>query len=379
MLLIKNATVYTMEEDAARENCDILLKDGNIAEIGCSLSADGAEVIDAAGMVATPGLIDAHVHAGGFLNGDLNEKTDPITPHVSALHSIDIHADDFKAIHEAGVTTCCFIPGSSNVICGTGFVAKTAGKTNLHDLVMLDPAVMKCAMGGNPKGYGKRGKAPQTRMGVAALLRGALKKAQDYLAKKEAAGNDREKLPPYDAKCEALIPVLRREIPLKIHCEQFDMLTTIEVAREFGCDYTIEHGWACDLYVDELVEGGGTICFGPISIAEGYGELTGGDVANVKELDRRGLNVCLITDGPICGPQILLISAGDAVRYGIDHMRALRMITINPARALRVDSRVGSLKPGKDADVVLWSGVPALETSARPLYTIIEGKIVYQG
>ena len=244
---------------------------------------------------------------------------------------------------------------------------------------MLDPAVMKCAMGGNPKGYGKRGKAPQTRMGVAALLRGALKKAQDYLAKKEAAGNDREKLPPYDAKCEALIPVLRREIPLKIHCEQFDMLTTIEVAREFGCDYTIEHGWACDLYVDELVEGGGTICFGPISIAEGYGELTGGDVANVKELDRRGLNVCLITDGPICGPQILLISAGDAVRYGIDHMRALRMITINPARALRVDSRVGSLKPGKDADVVLWSGVPALETSARPLYTIIEGKIVYQG
>ncbi len=379
MLLIKNATVYTMEEDAARENCDILLKDGKIAEIGCSLSADGAEVIDAAGMVATPGLIDAHVHAGGFLNGDLNEKTDPITPHVSALHSIDIHADDFKAIHEAGVTTCCFIPGSSNVICGTGFVAKTAGKTNLHDLVMLDPAVMKCAMGGNPKGYGKRDKAPQTRMGVAALLRGALKKAQDYLAKKEAAGNDREKLPPYDAKCEALIPVLRREIPLKIHCEQFDMLTTIEVAREFGCDYTIEHGWACDLYVDELVEGGGTICFGPISIAEGYGELTGGDVANVKELDRRGLNVCLITDGPICGPQILLISAGDAVRYGIDHMRALRMITINPARALRVDSRVGSLKPGKDADVVLWSGVPALETSARPLYTIIEGKIVYQG
>lgn len=378
MLLIKNATVYTMEDDAILENCDLLLKDGKVAQIGRGLSADGAEVIDATGMIATPGLVDAHVHAGGFLNGDLNESTDPITPHISALHAIDMHADDFQAIHKAGVTACCFIPGSANVICGTGFVAKTAGKNNMHDLIVMNPAVMKCAMGGNPKGYGKRGKAPQTRMGVAAMLREALRKAQDYMAKKEAAGSDTDKLPAYDPKSEALIPVLRREIPLKIHCEQFDMLTTIEVAREFGCDYTIEHGWACDLYADELVEGGGTVCFGPISIAEGYGELTGGDVANVKELDDRGLNVCLITDGPICGPQILLISAGDAVRYGISHMRALRMITTNPAKALRVDDRIGSLKPGKDADVVLWSGVPALETSARPLYTIIEGKVVYK-
>ena len=133
-----------------------------------------------------------------------------------------------------------------------------------------------------------------TRMGVASIFRDALRKAQIYMKKKEEAGQDPAKLPPYDAKCEALIPVLTRQIPLKVHCEQFDMLTTIAVAKEFGCDYTIEHGWACNLYVDELVEGGGSVCFGPIGIAAGYGELTGGDVAYLKELDDRGRYMLLL-------------------------------------------------------------------------------------
>ena len=380
MLLIKNATVYTMEDDKVLQNTDILCENGKIVKIGQGLSADGAEVIDAAGMIATPGLIDAHTHAGGFdLNSpDLNEMTDPVTAQLDAIHAIDIHSPDFEEIHTRGITACCLIPGSANVVCGTGFVAKTAGKSSVQELAVLHPAVMKCAMGGNPKGYGKQGKAPQSRMGVADIFRSTLRKAKTYMEKQEAAGDDKEKMPPYDAQCEALLPVLRREIPLKVHCEQFDMLTVIDIAREFGCDYTLEHGWACNLYSDELVAGGGPVCFGPIGIAEGYGELTGGDVAYLKELDERGLTVCLITDGPICGPQVLAISAGDAVRYGIDHMRALRMITINPAKALRVDGRLGSLKPGKDADVVLWSGVPALETSARPLYTIIDGAVVYK-
>lgn len=380
MLLIKNALLYTMEDDAAPFEGDILLKDGKIAAVGRDLPAEGAEVIDAAGMVATPGLVDAHVHTGGFdINApDLNEATDPVTADLDAIDAIDIHSEDFQELHTKGVTAACFIPGSANVIGGTGFVAKTAGGNTISDLTVRHPAVMKCALGGNPKGYGKRGKAPMTRMGVADILRGALRKAKDYMEKKEAAGENKDKLPSYDAKCEALIPVLKREIPLKVHCEQFDMLTIIAVAKEFGCRYTIEHGWACNLYADELVEGGGSVCFGPIGIAEGYGELTGGDVAYVKELDDRGLNVCLITDGPLVGPAALLISAGEAVRYGVAHMQALRMITINAARALDVDDRLGSLAPGKDGDVVLWSAIPALDTSARVRYTIINDKIVYQ-
>ncbi|MDR1705328.1 MAG: hypothetical protein LBS19_11680 [Clostridiales bacterium] len=116
------------------------------------------------------------------------------------------------------------------------------------------------------------------------------------------ANEDADKHPPCDPKLEALIPVLKRELPLKVHSEQFNMITVINIAKEFGCDYTIEHGWACDLYDEELIRGGGS--------------------------------VCLITDGPICGPRTLLVSAGDAVRYGLWHIRALRMITINAAKAL---------------------------------------------
>ena len=377
MLLIRNATIYTMEEDGILEGCDILIQDGKIQQLGPNLGAEGIEVIDATGLVAAPGLIDAHTHAGGGFTAtgsDLNEITDPITPQVEAIHSIDIHEPSFKALHRAGITAACFIPGSANVICGTGFVAKTAGKNSVYDLSIRNPAAMKCAMGGNPKGYGKRGQAPATRMGIASLFRQALKKAQDYMAKKEAGGDT----PPYDAKCEALIPVLRREIPLKIHCEQFDMLTAIEIAKEFGCDYTIEHAWACDLYADELVSGGGSLMFGPIGIPEGVGELTGGDVGLVGALDARGLNVCLVTDGPICGADVLLISAGEAVRYGVAHLRALAMVTLNAAKGLGVDDRIGSIKVGKDADIVLFDGIPALETSAKVITTIIDGQVAYQ-
>ncbi len=380
MLLIRNAMLYTMEDGAVPQQGDILMDGGKIRAVGRDLPAQGAEVLDASGLTATPGLIDAHSHVGGFAmeGADLNEITDPVTAHLCAIDAIDIHCDAFKALHTFGITAACFVPGSANVVCGTGFVAKTAGDNTVGDLAVLNPAVMKCALGGNPKGYGKKGKTPMTRMGVADIFRDALRKARSYLEKKEAARDGRGEMPSYDAKCEALIPVLRREIPLKVHCEQFDMLTTIAIAKEFGCDYTIEHGWACNLYVDELVEGGGTVCFGPVGIAEGYGELTGGDVAYVRELDQRGLNVCLITDGPICGPAALLISAGEAVRYGVPHLRALRMVTCNAAKALRVDDRLGTLVPGKDADVVLWSAVPALETSARVRYTIIDGKIIYR-
>ena len=250
MLLIRNAMLYTMEDGAVPQQGDILMDGGKIRAVGRDLPAQGAEVLDASGLTATPGLIDAHSHVGGFAmeGADLNEITDPVTAHLCAIDAIDIHCDAFKALHTFGITAACFVPGSANVVCGTGFVAKTAGDNTVGDLAVLNPAVMKCALGGNPKGYGKKGKAPMTRMGVADIFRDALRKARSYLEKKEAARDGRGEMPSYDAKCEALIPVLRREIPLKVHCEQFDMLTTIAIAKEFGCDYTIEHGWAPFLF-----------------------------------------------------------------------------------------------------------------------------------
>lgn len=379
MLLIKNATIYTMEDEGVLEGADILCEGGKIAKVGANLSAPGAEVIDATGLYVTPGLIDAHTHTGCGISDplqDANEMTAPVTPDLNIIHSVDIRSKDFQQLHREGVTAVCIIPGSGNVICGQGIVAKTAGASNIYDLTVRNPAVMKCAMGGNPKGaYGKKGMQPMTRMGVAALLRDTLRGAKTYMEGR--ADEDEAKRPPFDPKMEALLPVLRGEIPLKVHCEQFDMVTLIGIAKEFGCKYTLEHAWACDLYEDELVAGGGTVCYGPIGIPEGYGELTGGDVGMVRKLDERGLNVCLVTDYPLLSDNILLIEAGEAVRCGVPHDRVLRMITINAAKGLMLDDRMGSVRTGKDADLVLWSAIPALETRAKPLYTIIDGKIVH--
>lgn len=382
MLLIKNAKIYTMTDEVI-DRGDILIKDGKIEKIGVDIEQKGAEILNAEGLVALPGLIDTHTHIGGFNmlspdDSDLNEMTDPVTPQVQAIHGVDIADKNFQFAHRAGVTTVCIAPGSGNVIGGWAFATKTYG-TNIFDMTIKNPCALKMALGGNPKRcYGSKFKSPMTRMGIAAIIRKALRTAKDYMEKKEAAGDDKTKLPAYDEKSEAIIPVLKGEIPLKVHSEQFDMLTVIEIAKEFGCSYSIDHAWAAYDFYDELVGGGGTVMFGPTGVPNGYGELTGADIFCVKELDKRGLNVTLITDAPIYSMDMLIVAAGEAVRWGTPHDRVLRMITINAAKALGVEDRVGSLETGKDADVVLFKGIPALDTNAEVQYTIIDGKIAYQ-
>ena len=157
------------------------------------------------------------------------------------------------------------------------------------------------------------------------------------------------------------------------------MLTAIELAKEFGCEYTIEHAWGSELYLSELVEGGGAINYGPVGVPTGFGELTHANIAEVKMLEDAGAHVSIITDSPICMPELLYIQAGEAVRKGLSHESALKMITINPAKTLHIDDRAGSIKVGKDGDIVLFDGVPALDVAAGVKYTIIEGKVVYKG
>ncbi len=381
MLLIKNATIYTMEQDEPFVG-DILVNDGKIKEIGQNLTG-ADDIIDATGLIALPGLIDTHVHIGGFDpiatdNMDLNEMTDPATPQVQAIFGIDPNDLNFQHAYKSGVTSVCIAPGSGNAIGGWCFAAKTYG-TDIHKMCIKNPVALKMALGGNPKGvYGPRNQMPMTRMGIAHVIRNALLTAKEYMEKKEAAGDDKTKLPAYDAKSEAIIPALKGEIPLKIHSEQFDMLTSIAIAKEFGCKYSIDHAWAAYDYYDELAEGGGTIMFGPVGVPNGYGEITGADSFCVKELDERGVNVTLITDAPIYSTDQIIWAAGEAVRWGTHYVRALVMITINVAKALGLEDRLGSLKVGKDADIVLFSARPALDTNARVKYTIIDGQVVFK-
>lgn len=383
-MLIKGSMIYDMEGNAPWVG-DIYIENGKIARTGEKLDVQADEVIEAEGLVALPGLVDAHSHLGGFDmvntdNCDFNEMTDPVTPDVRALDGCNIHDKCFGDACKGGVTTMCITPGSGNAVCGLAFIAKTAGKADIHDLVIQNPAALKLAFGMNPIGqYGSRNQMPMTRMGVIKVMRDTFCRAKEYMEKKEAAGGDPEKMPEFDAGMEAVSLALSHQIPLKIHCEQFDMLTAIELAKEFGCEYTIEHAWGSELYLSELVEGGGAINYGPAGVPTGFGELTHANIAEVKMLEDAGAHVSIITDSPICMPELLYIQAGEAVRKGLSHESALKMITINPAKTLHIDDRAGSIKVGKDGDIVLFDGVPALDVAAGVKYTIIEGKVVYKG
>lgn len=381
-MLIRGATILDM---TGREPFagDILIQNGKIAALGPDLPCPaGEEALEAQGLWALPGFVDAHTHQGGFDmihddGMDLNEMTDPVTPQVRAIDGCNASDPNFRAVPAAGVTTLCVTPGSGNVVCGQPFAAKSSGP-DIRQMVVKDPCAMKIALGMNPKGvYGPKGQAPMTRMGVAAVLDEALAKASAYRDKKRAAAAGEGEAPAFDAKWEAMLPALEGEVPLKIHCEQFDMLTAIAAAKKYGCRLTIEHAWLAKDYIQELAESGADVNYGPVGVPTGYGELTGADLRDVVLLDEAGVNVSIISDSPILSEDVLLIQAGEAVRCGLSPERALRMITLNPAKALGVDSRVGSLELGKDGDVVLFQGLPARDVAASLQYTIIEGRVVY--
>lgn len=378
-LLIKNGTLCTMtgEEDIFKG--DILVEDGKIKEISTEISEEVKEVIDAEGLYVMPGLIDAHSHIGLFdfntdkSADDANEMTSPVTLSVDARYSVNPKAREFKVAYEHGITTMLLTPGSGNVFCGNAFALKTYGD-NVFDMTLKAPCAVKIALGGNPKNtYGDRKQLPMTRMGVAEVLWDTFRKAKEYLDKEEK-GEEQE----YNPDMEMLGKALKREIPCKIHCTQYDMLTAIEVANAFGVKFSIDHAWGASDYIDELVESGCDVCYGPIATYRCPGERRKIDIEAVKELDDRGVNVALITDSPILSEESLYHHVGEAVREGVAPERAIRMVTVNAAKIVGVEDRVGTLECGKDADIILVRGKLGLDTDAQVKYTLIDGNVVYK-
>ena len=378
MYVIKNALVYTMS-DAGVVKADILVENGKIAAIGENLSAE--TVIDAAGKVVTPGFVDAHSHIGGIadlspLGEDLNEITDPLTPELDAYYGINPKDKCFGYAIEQGITTSCLIPGSANVVCGWGMAYKSAGD---HRLIK-DPVALKAAMGINPKGcYAAKKMAPMTRMAIANLMKKYLRDVKDYMAKKAAAGDDATKLPPYDLGLEHGIPVIEKKIPLKVHSYMHDMMTLLEIAKEFDILVTMDHAQGASDFADELadphVKG---VIFGPTCEPLFPGEGGKLDYECCKMLDDRGVNVAVMTDGPVTTINMLLYEVGEAVRKGMDPVRALGMVTVNAARILGIEDRVGSLAVGMDADILVWSALPSLAADAVLERVIIDGKTVFE-
>ncbi len=380
MILIKNGYVKPMV-GADIENGSVLIgDDGKIIAVGESIEApECATVIDAEGRLVTPGCVEAHCHIGldneavGWEGRDYNESVDPITPHMRAIDSIYPQDEAFGNALRGGVTTACTGPGSANVVGGSFAVIKLAGN-RVDNMIVKHPAAMKCAFGENPKRvYGQSKKSPVTRMATAALLRELLFKSRRYLADKEA-GKD-----VFDMKLEAMIPVMKGEIPLKAHAHRADdILTSIRIAKEFGVKLTLDHCTDGSVIADELAKEGYPAFVGPSLGNKSKVELINKSFNTPAVLTEAGVEVSIITDAPVIPLQHLPMCAGLAAEAGLGYEDAWRAITLNPARALEISDRVGSLEAGKDGDVVIWTGDPITSVGAESYVTIVDGKIVYR-
>ena len=379
-MIIKNGTVY----DAVNREpyaADVRVVDGKIAEIGANLPVnDNEECFDATGLRVYPGFIDAHCHLGldgwgiGFEGADYNEAGDPCTPHLRAEDSFNPQDPTVRHAALGGVTSVATGQGSANPIGGTWIAVKTVGDC-VDDMIIKTPVAMKCALGENPKRvYREKGNA--ARMSTASVIRNMLFRAKEYLAKKEAAGDDIFKKPAFDFKCEAMIPVLKKEIPLKIHAHQAnDILTAIRLAKEFDVDLTIEHVTEGHLIADKLENCPYPLAVGPTLTHASKFELQNKSWVTPGVLANKGCMISIVTDSPVIPQEYLPLCAGLAVKAGMDEFDALKAITINPAKQIGISDRVGSLEVGKDADIVITDGDP-LFTDSAVKKVFIDGKCV---
>ena len=380
MICIRNGLVFDAVHEMP-EKKDILIKDGKIAQIGTEFAIPAeCEIVDAEGLYVYPGFIDAHSHVGtmgsgiGFEGDDVNEMTDILTPQLRIIDGIQPMDIVFEEAREGGVTTVCTGPGSANVVGGTFVAMKTVGK-RVDDMVINDRIAMKCAFGENPKRC-YRDKNNYSRMSTAAKLREILFKTQEYDAKIKAAGDDVSKRPPFDFKLEAMLPVIRREIPLKAHANRADdMFTALRIAKEFNVKITLEHVTEGSLIVDELAKENVMLAVGPSLSHRKKFELRNLSFKTPGDLANAGCHVSIITDAPVIPQQYLRLCAGLAVKEGMKEFDALKAITIHPAEHAGIADRVGSLEVGKDADIVLMDGC-VFESMSNVVATYIDGKRV---
>ena len=385
MLLIRGGRVKTMV-GAELPVGEVLVGDnGKIAAVGVKVEAsEGTPVLDAAGCLVTPGLIDAHCHIGmheeatRWEGNDTNEYSNPITPELRAIDGINPMDEAFANAIAGGVTTAVTGPGSANVL-GGNFVAMKLHGNCVDDMIVKYHDDMKIAFGENQKGcYGQNGhKEPVTRMAVAALLREQLFKAKRYAAEVDAAEKDPTKTRPFDMQLEALLPVIRKQIPLKAHAHRADdILTALRIAREFDLDITLDHCTEGHLIVDQLVKAGKPVLVGPSFGSKSKIELREKTFETAGILDRAGLEVCIITDAPVIPLYYLPLCAGLAVKAGMKEESAWRAITINPAHVVGIADRVGSLEVGKDADIAIFEGNPLRDIQCRTKAVFVGGKQV---
>ena len=381
-MIIKNGNI----NDAVRKEsyvADILIVDGKIRDIGKNIAADTETVIDATGKEIYPGFVEAHCHIGiagrsgqGRNASDHNERNDAVSPQLRAIDAIDPFDANFEHAREGGITTVCTGPGSLNAIGGTFIAMKTAGIC-VDDMAIKKEVAMKCAFGENiTNGYGT--KTVSTRMTIAAVIRDVLSRANRYKIAIDEADGDVTKYPAFDAKLDALLPVMRGEMPLKAHAHQTnDIFSAIRIAEEFGVKLTLEHVTEGHLIAEKLAKSGYPLAIGPTLSNGAKYELRNKSWITPAVLSNVGCHVCIITDCPVICQENLPICAGFAVKAGMDPFEALKAITIYAAEHIGIEDRVGTIEVGKDADLVICDGNP-FELATKIEKVLIDGKLVVE-
>ena len=371
-MLFKNATIYTMEQDPFVG--DFKIDKGVFTQVGKDLTPDvGEDVQDLNGLYVFPGLVESHCHLGmeetaiRFEGDDVNEITDPITPNMRGIDGCNPMDETIESALKGGVTTVAAGPGSANVIGGTCFAYKTVGNC-IDEMSIQNPLAMKAAFGENPKRC-YQGKKIDTRMQISALLRETLAKTKEYMEKKEA-GKDVA----YDQKLEAMIPVIKKELPLKCHAHRADdILTVIRIAKEYDIEVTLDHVTDARCIIPQIKESGFPCICGPALTHKSKFELANMSFETPNELYKAGILFSIITDSPVVPQQYLSLSAALAAKAGLPEYEAIKAITINPAKILGLDNRLGSIKEGKDADFVICTK-NILDTTNEIKAVYVDGK-----
>ena len=371
-MLFKNATIYTMEQDPFVG--DFKIDKGVFTQIGKDLTAnEGEDVQDLSGLYVFPGLVESHCHLGmeetaiRFEGDDVNEITDPITPNMRGIDGCNPMDETVELALKGGVTTVAAGPGSANVLGGTFFAYKTKGNC-IDEMTIENPIAMKAAFGENPKRCYKDKKI-DTRMQISALLRETLAKTKEYMEKKEA-GKDVA----YDQKLEAMIPVIKKELPLKCHAHRADdILTVIRIAKEYDIEVTLDHVTDARCIIPQIKESGFPCICGPALTHKSKFELANMSFETPNELYKAGILFSIITDSPVVPQQYLSLSAALAAKAGLPEYEAIKAITINPAKILGLDNRLGSIKEGKDADFVVCTK-NILDTTNEIKAVYVDGK-----
>ena len=385
-MLIKNAKIFMPDGDVM-QNAWLSTRDGKIREIGRMSEATNhfeGEVYDAAGGFLLPGFIDPHTHLGmwedslGFEGADGNEETDPATPQLRAVDGVNPMDRCFSEALDYGVTTVVTGMGSANPVGGQMLVMKTFGDC-IDDMIVKAPVAIKFALGENPKTvYNGQKQAPMTRMATAAIIREALFKAKKYMEKqRKAALDDDVDEPDFDMKCEALIPLLKGEIAAHFHAHRADdIFTAIRISDEFGLNLKIVHGTDAACIAKRLAGRNVDVFVGPIISDRCKPELRSKSDSTAAELAAAGVSVSLTTDHNVVPIQHLLTSAQIAMRAGLSKRDAFRAVTVNPAKALGLESRVGRIAVGLDADMSVFAEDPFETVAAKPEMVCVDGRRV---